>query len=186
MREGLVRGRWLLAWVLVVAAGASVAWLAIGPAGREVTTLGQSRAAPVVVSPAVTVGPSTASNPPHPTPTDPGYSASPNAGVPPAATRAVAPSVPSRAATQAPSAASTPAAPASTSAALAVAGGTVWAVCTGGVARIDHVTPEAGWSSELDEGGDGAPEAKFRNAQTGAETEVHVACADGRPVISSS
>lgn len=41
-----MKGRWVLVWLLVVAAGASVSWLAIGLAGRELTTLARPRPTP--------------------------------------------------------------------------------------------------------------------------------------------
>lgn len=184
MTGGLVRGRWLLVWMLVVSAGASVAWVAIGLAGREVTTLGQSRG-PVAMSPtSAPVGPSVGSGPSTP---DPDASSPPAADpASPASTKASAPSVSSRPGPPRQTPAEQPPTPPSTSAALVVTGGTVWAVCTGAVARIDHVTPNAGWSSELEARDDGPPEAKFTNAQTGAETEVRVVCAEGHPVIGSS
>lgn len=171
-----MKGRWVLVWLLVVAAGASVSWLAIGLAGQEVTTLARPR--PTLTEPTAGASGIPGAAPPTAPSTAPPASATSDPAPPvvPAPTAAV-----TRPSTPAPPAAPAPPKPAApVSAALVVEGGTVWASCTGGQPRIDTVTPSSGWSVAEQE----AAEAKvtFVDSRTGADVEVEVHCVDGRPV----
>jgi hypothetical protein len=153
---------WVTLWVAVVAVTSSIAWLAIGVAGREVTTLTRTASATGTPSAPATSAPS-GSLP----------SGTPAESTDDSESRSTPPST------------GTPSPDHDTSVAaissIQVRGGSVGARCASGAARIVWIKPQVGWSFER-HNDDGQLEVYFRSS-SGDRVEVKVRCAGGRPVF---
>lgn len=166
--------RWaaVVAWIVVVATGAALSWVAIDRAGRAVTDADDVSETPVAQ--ATLTGPTgtpSASPSRKPKPTS-------RPSATPSATRSSSPATSAPSTPTAPPASSTPSAPPSQERTWTGAAGSVTARCVGSDARIIGASPAYGWHVEREGGDDGV---KFERNEV--ETRVRVDCRGGVPVF---
>ncbi|HSF27226.1 MAG TPA: hypothetical protein VLC50_06885 [Actinomycetes bacterium] len=161
LTPGRRRAMLVAIWLLAIAVGASLAWVAVDRAGRAV--LDPSTAAGAL--PVPTASPSAPSSiTPLPTATPP-VPRRPSVTPDPSTTRASQPGPVAR--TQ------------------LTDGGTVAVTCRGGAAELSYATPRAGWLVELRDRGPREVRVRFERAGSGKHSHIDVraSCSEGSPAF---